>query len=38
MKIGIVGAGQAGATAAYAMMMCGVGSEIVLVDRSQILR
>ena len=33
MKIGIVGAGQVGATAAYAMMMRGVGSEIVLVDR-----
>jgi L-lactate dehydrogenase len=33
MKIGIVGAGQVGATAAYAMTMRGVGSEIVLVDR-----
>ncbi len=33
MKIGIVGAGQVGATAAYAMMLRGVGSEIVLVDR-----
>ncbi len=33
MKIGIVGVGQVGATAAYAMMMRGVGSEIVLVDR-----
>jgi len=33
MKIGIVGAGQVGATAAYAMMMRGVGSEIVLVDK-----
>jgi L-lactate dehydrogenase len=33
MKIGVVGAGQVGATAAYAMMMRGVGSEIVLVDR-----
>src|SRR5271165_2049529 len=33
MKIGIVGAGQVGATAAYAMVMRGVGSEIVLVDR-----
>ena len=32
MKIGVVGAGQVGATAAYAMMMRGVGSEIVLVD------
>ena len=34
MKIGIVGAGQVGATAAYAMMMRGVGSEIVLVDKN----
>ena len=34
MKIGIVGAGQVGATAAYAMMMRRVGSEIVLVDRN----
>ena len=33
MKIGIVGAGQVGATAAYAMTLRGVGSEIVLVDR-----
>src|SRR5208283_4754168 len=33
MKIGIVGAGQVGATAAYAMTMRGVASEIVLVDR-----
>jgi L-lactate dehydrogenase len=33
VKIGIVGAGQVGATAAYAMMMRRVGSEIVLVDR-----
>ena len=35
MKIGIVGAGQVGATAAYAMTMRGVGSEIVLVDRKK---
>ena len=34
MKIEIVGAGQVGATAAYAMMLRGVGSEIVLVDRN----
>ncbi len=34
MKIGIVGVGQVGATAAYAMMMRRVGSEIVLVDRN----
>jgi L-lactate dehydrogenase len=33
VKIGIVGAGQVGATAAYAMALRGVGSEIVLVDR-----
>lgn len=32
MKIGIVGAGFVGATAAYAMVMRGVGREIVLVD------
>ncbi len=34
MKIGIVGAGNVGSTAAYAMTMHGVGSEIVLVDRN----
>ncbi len=34
MKIGIVGAGQVGATAAFAMMMRRVGSELVLVDRN----
>ena len=34
MKIGIVGAGQVGATTAYAIMMRGVGSEIVLVDQN----
>src|SRR5271157_3007115 len=33
MKIGVVGAGQVGATAAYAMMMRGVGSAIVLIDK-----
>ncbi|MEE8586176.1 MAG: L-lactate dehydrogenase [Acidobacteriota bacterium] len=32
MKIGIVGAGFVGSTAAYAMVMRGVGSELVLVD------
>jgi L-lactate dehydrogenase len=32
MKIGIVGAGVVGSTAAYAMVMRGVGREIVLVD------
>lgn len=34
MKIGIVGAGFVGSSAAYAMVMRGVGSEIVLVDRN----
>jgi len=33
VKIGVVGAGQVGSTAAYAMIMRGVGAEIVLVDR-----
>jgi L-lactate dehydrogenase len=33
MKIGIVGCGMVGSTAAYAMVMGGVGREIVLVDR-----
>lgn len=33
MKIGVIGAGMVGATAAYAMVMRGVGREIVLVDR-----
>ena len=32
MKIGIVGTGFVGSTAAYAMVMRGVGREIVLVD------
>ncbi|MEA3440442.1 MAG: L-lactate dehydrogenase [Chloroflexota bacterium] len=32
MKVGIIGAGQVGATAAYAMVMRGVGREIILVD------
>ena len=35
MKVGIVGAGLVGATAAYAMIMRGVGREIVLVDRNE---
>jgi L-lactate dehydrogenase len=33
MKIGIVGSGLVGATAAYALVMQGVGREIVLVDQ-----
>jgi L-lactate dehydrogenase len=32
MKVGIVGAGQVGATTAYAMVMRGIGREILLVD------
>lgn len=32
MKIGIIGSGLVGATAAYAMVMRGVGRELVLVD------
>lgn len=35
MKIGVIGAGMVGATAAYAMVMRGVGREIVLVDRDR---
>lgn len=34
-KIGVVGAGNVGATAAYAMLMSDVGREIVLVDLSE---
>ena len=35
MKIGIVGSGMVGATAAYALILRGIGSEIVLVDLNQ---
>ncbi|HYE50876.1 MAG TPA: L-lactate dehydrogenase [Azospirillaceae bacterium] len=34
MRIGVVGCGAVGGTAAYAMVMRGVGSELVLVDRN----
>ena len=34
MKIGIVGSGLVGATAAYALIMRGLGREIVLVDKN----
>lgn len=34
MKVGIVGAGFVGATAGYALVMHGVGREIVLVDKN----
>lgn len=33
MKVGIVGSGLVGSTAAYAMVMRGIGREIVLIDR-----
>lgn len=36
MKVGIIGAGKVGATAAYAMVMKGVGREIVLVDLDKV--
>lgn len=35
MKVGIVGAGMVGSTAAYAMVMRGIGRDIVLVDKDQ---
>ena len=35
MKIGIVGSGFVGSTAAYAMVMQGIGQEIVLVDKNE---
>lgn len=35
MKIGIVGSGFVGATAAYALVMRGIGNEIVLVDQDE---
>ena len=34
MKVGVVGCGLVGSTAAYALVMRGVGREIVLVDRN----
>src|SRR5579859_1648421 len=34
MKIGIVGSGLVGATAAYALVMRGIGGEIVLIDKN----
>lgn len=35
MKIGIIGSGFVGSTAAYAMVMKGIGREIVLVDKNE---
>lgn len=37
MKIGIIGCGQVGAAAAYACVLKGVGTEIVLIDRNRAL-
>ena len=34
MKVGIIGSGMVGATTAYALMMRGIGREIVLVDQN----
>ena len=34
MKVGIVGSGFVGATAGYALLMQGVGRELVLVDKN----
>ncbi|HSQ56395.1 MAG TPA: L-lactate dehydrogenase [Gemmata sp.] len=36
MKVGIVGSGLVGSTAAYALVMRGVGREIVLVDKNEV--
>jgi L-lactate dehydrogenase len=35
MKIGVVGCGQVGSASAYACVMSGVGTELVLVDRNR---
>jgi len=35
MKVGVVGSGMVGATAAYALVMRGVGREVVLVDKNE---
>ncbi len=35
MKIGIVGCGMVGSTGAYALIMSGIGREIVLVDKNE---
>ena len=34
MKVGIVGSGLVGATAGYALVMQGVGREVILVDKN----
>jgi len=35
MKVGIIGAGMVGSTAAYSLILTGAASEIVLVDRTE---
>ncbi len=35
MKVGVIGSGLVGSTAAYALVMQGVGREIVLVDKNE---
>lgn len=35
MKVGVVGSGLVGSTAAYALVMQGIGREIVLIDKNQ---
>lgn len=35
MKVGIVGSGLVGATAAYALVLRGIGREVVLIDRNE---
>ncbi|MGC8879847.1 MAG: FAD-dependent oxidoreductase, partial [Anaerolineae bacterium] len=35
MRIGIVGAGFVGATTAYALVMRGIGREIILIDKNE---
>ena len=35
MKVGIVGSGAVGSSAAYAMVMSGAASEVVLVDLNE---
>lgn len=37
MKIGIVGTGHVGSTAAYSLVLQGVGSEVVLIDQDRLL-
>ncbi len=36
MKIGIIGSGLVGSTAAYALVMRGIGREVILVDLDRV--